>query len=110
MGSQGAFGWQLSNPSVLCLASLRASLDVFDKTNMVALRRKSILLTRYLERLIMSSSSLKDCVRVISPKKLQYRGSQLSLVFNMPMMKIHDFITTQGIVCDLRKPSVMRIA
>lgn len=42
----GAFAFQLSNPAVLTTVALRASLDVFDKTSMTALRNKSVALTR----------------------------------------------------------------
>ena len=43
----------LSNPSVLCCAALRASLDVFGEAGGVpALRRKSEKLTGYLEMLL----------------------------------------------------------
>ena len=50
--SRGAFGWQVSNPCVVALTTLRASLDLFDQTSMEALRKKSVVLTRYLERLL----------------------------------------------------------
>lgn len=53
IASPGAFGFQLSNPSVLCIAALRASLAVFDRAGgMERLRRKSLAVTGYLERLL----------------------------------------------------------
>ena len=49
--SPGAQGFMLSNPPVLCVATLRASLAVFDAAGGVtALRAKSLLLTGLLER------------------------------------------------------------
>lgn len=53
MLTRGALSWQHSNPSVLGLCALRASLDIFDLTNMDKLRAKSLMLTRYLERLLV---------------------------------------------------------
>lgn len=43
----GAFGYQLSNPGVLQLATLMSSLEVFNKTSMAELREKSVALTRW---------------------------------------------------------------
>mgnify|MGYP006979903274 FL=1 len=31
-------------------------------------------------------------------------------MFNMDMEEVHSIITKEGVICDLRKPSVMRIA
>ncbi|MDQ3394415.1 MAG: kynureninase, partial [Bacteroidota bacterium] len=49
---EGADGWQLGNGNIISMASLRASLSIFDKATIQALRTKSILLTGYLDFLI----------------------------------------------------------
>lgn len=41
----GASSFQLSNPSILCLASLRASLELYEEVGMKAFVTKSKLLT-----------------------------------------------------------------
>jgi kynureninase len=48
----GAEGWQLSNPSILCMAALRASMEIFDEVTIARLRAKSESLTDYLEFLL----------------------------------------------------------
>src|SRR5262245_33006430 len=44
----GADGWQVSNPPILALAPLRASLELFDEATMPALRARSERLTGYM--------------------------------------------------------------
>mmetsp|Transcript_9639 Transcript_9639/g.9704 ORF Transcript_9639/g.9704 Transcript_9639/m.9704 type:complete len:477 (+) Transcript_9639:63-1493(+) len=105
----GAYGFRLSNPPVLMVACLRASLDLFDKAGMERLREKSLLLTGYLE--ILLDEWLSDKVAIISPRDPEQRGCQLSLCFHDGNVeKVHAELEKHDIVCDIRKPDVMRIA
>eukprot|EP00940_MAST-03C_sp_MAST-3C-sp2_P002492 g2492.t1 len=108
--ARGVRGFQLSNPPVYCVESLRASLDIFEAAGgMPALRRKSVLLTRYLERLL--ASHLSDTVSILTPEEPHRRGCQLSLVFrNVPGKRVHEIVASKGVICDFREPDVMRIA
>uniref|UniRef100_UPI0003660D0F kynureninase n=1 Tax=Xanthomonas phaseoli TaxID=1985254 RepID=UPI0003660D0F len=75
--SPGAEGWQLSNPPVLALAPLRASLAVFDQAGMAALRTKSEQLTGHLEQLI--HARVPQVLQIVTPAEPARRGCQLSL-------------------------------
>ena len=66
----------------LCLAGVRASLDLFDKAGMDRLRAKSLLLTAYLEHLIGTELNVhRENVRIFTPTEPSQRGCQLSLTF-----------------------------
>ena len=108
----GAEGWQLSNPPILGLAPLRASLDLFDKAGgMTALRTKSLKLTGFLESLIQAR--LSDVLQVITPRDPQHRGAQLSLRViggRERGRELFDYLVSVGTLGDWREPDVIRIS
>jgi kynureninase len=106
----GADGWQLSNYNVLSGAALLASLKAFDETGMSALRRKSLLLTGYLEYLLKQIDPDRKEFEIITPSDPAHRGCQLSLLVKKGGKKIFDILTRQGVVADWREPSVIRVA
>ena len=107
--SPGAQSFMHSNPPVLCCATLRASTEVFARAGMENLRQKSLLLTAYLEHLIDTRLGAEH-VNIVTPRDPEQRGAQLSLVFTTDIVSVHEAISAQGVICDVRKPSVMRIA
>ena len=100
--------WQLSNPPIFQLASLRASLDLFKEIGMPALREKSEKLTGYLEYLIEQESGAS--IEIITPKDKNQRGCQLSLRAKHEGKKLHQKLVLSGVVCDWREPDVIRVA
>lgn len=108
----GAEGWQLSNPSILSLAAIRASLEVFSEADgMGPLREKSERLTGYLEFLL--GLTLADRIGIITPRDPASRGCQVSLKVkarHSPGSTLFERITAAGITCDWREPDVIRAA
>lgn len=107
----GAEGWQISNPPILSTAPLVASLQLFDRAGMDALRAKSVLLTGYLQTLL--SELLSEHVTVLTPGERQRRGCQLSLRLHREpeaARKIHQALIARGLICDWREPDVIRAA
>jgi kynureninase len=112
----GADGWQLSNPPVLALAPLRASLDLFGRAGMSALRAKSLRLTGYLEALI--DERLADTLQIVTPREPGRRGAQLSLrVIGGRGMSgrnagraLFEHLAAVGVLGDWREPDVIRIS
>ena len=108
----GADGWQLSNPPILGLAPLRASLDLFARAGgMDALRARSLRLTGYLEALIRER--LADTLQVVTPADPAQRGAQLSLRVAGGRERgraLFGFLESQGVVGDWREPDVIRIS
>jgi kynureninase len=104
----GAEGWQLSNPSILSAAALRASLEIFDEATMQRLRSKSELLTGYLEFLLQQTSS--KAFSIITPQDGAQRGAQLSLRVGEVGREVCDTLAKKGIICDWREPDILRVA
>ena len=100
--------WQLSNPPILQLAALRASLDIFDEAGIKNLRMKSESLTGYAEFLINNNNN--SPVEIITPSNPAERGCQLSLRTGPNGRELHKNLVENGVVCDWREPDVIRIA
>uniref|UniRef100_A0A5F8H2R2 Kynureninase n=1 Tax=Monodelphis domestica TaxID=13616 RepID=A0A5F8H2R2_MONDO len=112
----GVNGYRLSNPPILLVCALEASLEIFSQTTMKTLRRKSILLTGYMEYLIKhyyskdKTASNKPFVKIMTPSHIEHRGCQLTLTFSIPMKSVFQELEKRGVVCDKREPSGIRVA
>ena len=108
----GADGWQLSNPPILSLAPLRASLDLFSRAGgMGALRARSVRLTGYLEALIRER--LPGVLQIATPREPERRGAQLSLRVAGGRERgraLFEYLAHQGVLGDWREPDVIRIS
>jgi len=107
----GADGWQLSNPPILGLAPLRASLDLYDRVGMAALRERSRRLTGYLEQLI--DARLTNVLQIVTPREPARRGCQLSLRVHGGREQgraLFEYLAANGVLGDWREPDVIRIS
>jgi len=105
---EGAEGWQLSNPPVLALAPLRASMEIFAEAGLDALRAKSVALTGYLEFLLRKKMSSE--FSIITPAEETRRGAQLSLRLSRRRREICDRLAAVGVIGDWREPDILRVA
>ena len=108
---QSAEGWQLSNPPILSLAAIRASLDTFKQAGgIVPLRNKSKQLTAYLRFLLQNR--LPKHVDIITPNEA-LSGCQLSISIrsdDKTGQQVFNAIEAAGVTCDWREPNVIRVA
>lgn len=102
----GAEGWQISNPPILQMAVLRASLEIFAEAGMSALVEKSRKLTGYLETLIDEITD--DRVSIVTPRDQEQRGCQLSI--RVGDKSLFERVIARNIVADWREPDVIRVA
>lgn len=109
----GAAGFQLSNPSVLDITSLCASLEVFHLAGgMAPLRAKSIKLTAYLSsELHRLPEDVSRHFRIITPGEKERRGAQLSLFIAEGLLDgVMAGLEKRGVLVDERRPDVIRVA
>ena len=107
--ASGALSWQISNPPILQMAALKASLEIFEQVmerwGFSALVKKRDALTVYCEELLHSIEG----VEVLTPEETSERGAQLSLkVQNAKDVVVN--LERAGIYCDFRHPDVIRVA
>jgi kynureninase len=104
----GAEGWQLSNPPILPMAALRASLEIFTDATMDVLRERSMQLTGRMEKLLHALDHSE--LQIFTPTDPAARGCQLSLFLHSSGRALFDFITARGVIADWREPNVIRVA
>lgn len=104
----GAEGWQLSNPPILQLAALRASLEIFEAATMKNIRAKSEKLTGYFEFL------LKECCSqlcdVVTPSHSAERGNMLCLRMKSNPQHLVEKFKQLGVLADFRHPDILRMS
>ena len=100
--------WQLSNPPILAMSAVWASLKIFDEVGINKLREKAIILTGYMEFLVNSLG--KDVIKIITPADPHQRGSQLSIQVKNATKDVFNKITEDGVIADWREPDVIRVA
>ncbi|KWV10848.1 kynureninase [Xanthomonas translucens] len=111
VAAPGADGWQLGNPPILSMAPLRASLELFERAGLPALRRKSLQLTGYLETLI--HARLAETLQILTPADPAQRGCQLSLRVIGGRERgraLFEYLQSVGVLGDWREPDVIRIS
>ena len=107
----GAQAWQLSNPPILAMAPLAASLAIFEDATLKALRKKSVRMTGYLEALI--EHELGERVRILTPRAANARGAQLSVRVDVEPTRLDGVrraLRAAGVVVDWRGDDVLRVA
>ena len=105
----GAEVWQMSNPPILALAPVIASLQMFQEVGMPALVAKSVQLTGYLAWLIEE----RFARRIESITPAASRGCQLSLVVRdggIDPRAVFDGLCERNVTGDWREPDVIRVA
>lgn len=104
----GAEGWQLSNPPILSMAAIRASLDVFSEAGMESLRDKSLKMMNLQDEILSNISS--DIFDIITPSSPNERGCQMSIRIRNANKEVFNKLLLAGVISDWREPGVIRIA
>lgn len=110
---RGAAGWQVSTSPIMLLTLHKAALDIFEQAGgMESLRKKSELLTAYLEFIIneVNQTNGDELFKIITPKNKQDRGCQLSIVCKQNAKATFNYLTDNGVIGDWREPNVIRIS
>lgn len=107
--ADGVERWQVSNPPILSLAPVAASLTLFLECGLDALIRKSRKLTGYLDWLV--ERRFGNSIGIITPPDA--RGCQLSLIVrdrNIDPKRLFDRLCALNVTGDWREPDVIRVA
>ncbi|WP_240938085.1 kynureninase [Nocardioides sp. JQ2195] len=105
-----ADAWQLSNPPILAMAPVLASLEMFDEVGIETLRARSERLTAYLEQALDDLCGDR-ALEIITPRDPARRGSQLSVrLLADDAGDVARALRERGVIADARQPDVIRLA
>ncbi len=102
----GAEGWQLSNPPILPLAAMRASMEIFDQAGIKNLRDISKRMMVDIYEIMVTKKQIK----MITPSHPAERGCQLSMLVEKDGKHLFEYLSKNGVIADWREPNVIRIA
>ena len=110
--TRSAEGWQLSTPSPIMMASMRASLEIFEEAGFAALYQKGQLLSDYLLFLLddINKASSSAMIEVITPRAGNEKGCQVSMLMHKNGKEIFGKLSREGVYADWREPNVIRVA
>ena len=101
-----AEGWQLSNPPILSLAAILASMEIFEEATMINLIEKRKKMIKFAREILLE---LDDKIIIITPNN-NLSGSQLSIRILNHAKEIYQKLKDNGVVCDWREPDIIRVA
>lgn len=109
---QSAEGWQLSTPSLLLYASLKASLQLFEEAGIDRLHAKRKSLNAYLWQVLkhVNESTATPQIKFITPEEVASKGCQVSMLMLSNGKAIYDALMEKGFYVDWREPDVIRLA
>lgn len=109
---QSAEGWQLSTPSLLLYASLRASLELFESAGIDQIHQKRKALNQFLWSVLddINSLSAEKTMELITPREEGQKGCQVSMLMLKDGKSVYDGLMEKGIIVDWREPNVIRLA
>jgi kynureninase len=103
----GVEAWQLSNPPILPMACMRASLEIFDSTPMSQIRQKGDSLTNYLEACLRNYC--EEFCDILTPPHPD-RAAMLCLRLTSGSKRLAEKLRMSSVVCDFREPDILRVA
>jgi kynureninase len=95
---------RVGTPPVLAMAALEASLDIWDRVDIVEVRARSLALG---DLLIAEVERRCPQLRLVTPRAHEQRGSQVSFAFQGGYAAMQALIA-RGVIGDFRAPDIMR--
>ncbi|WP_347558509.1 kynureninase [Robbsia sp. KACC 23696] len=91
---------------IISMALVECGLDIFERTDMAALRRKSLALTDTFIAGVKTRCS-KHALTLVTPQEHTQRGSHVSFAYEQGY-EVMQALIARGVIGDYREPSILR--